>query len=82
MNAKEFLATTHANTVSDPEWPEWHGRYSSYKTGYDDALRTVIEKLRELQGEPRHQSEWNHSRDPKFAPVELSDWILREIYRK
>lgn len=82
MNIKESLAIDHANQVSDPEWAEWHGRYASYKAGHSQAIRLVINKLRELQDKAGHQSEWNHSRDPKFAPVELSDWILREIYNK
>jgi hypothetical protein len=41
-----------------------------------------IKGLRELQDQYRHQSKWNFSNDSKFAPVELSDWLLVNVLRK
>jgi hypothetical protein len=41
-----------------------------------------IEKLRELQNQYKHESKWNHSNNTHFAPVELSDYLLREVLRK
>ena len=38
-----------------------------------------IKVLRSLQEEYRHESKWNHSASTKFAPVELSDYILRKL---
>lgn len=43
----------------------------------------AIKVLRELQDRPLgHLSKWSHSRDLKFAPVELSDYILIQYKRE
>ena len=52
--------------------------------GMNDYLQGVIssiEILRDLQDTRGHLSEWSHSRDLKFAPVELSDYILRKCIK-
>lgn len=49
---------------------------------YEDGIRRCIEELRKLQEQMNHQRQWNHSRDAKFAPVELSDWLLINVLRK
>lgn len=47
-----------------------------------DAVIYCIKKLRDLQNKHRHQSIWNHSNDPKFAPVELSDYLFINVLRE
>lgn len=47
-----------------------------------DAVIYCIKKLRDLQNKYRHQSIWNHSNDPKFAPVELSDYLFINVLRE
>jgi len=41
-----------------------------------DGYIMALKDLRKLSKEYRHQAQWNHSRDPVHAPVELSDWLL------
>lgn len=47
-----------------------------------EGVKLCIESLRSLGEKFRHEREWHHSRDSKFAPVELSDWLLIHVYRK
>jgi len=47
-----------------------------------DGVGKSIQFLRALQDKSSHWKEWNHSCDVKFAPVELSDWLLINVYRK
>lgn len=50
----------------------------SYKRG----VRDCINALRSLQDQYRHESRWNHSGKTQFAPVELSDYLLTNVYNK
>lgn len=43
-----------------------------------EGVKWCIEKLRELQSRFWHTRVWNHSGETKFAPVELSDFLLLE----
>lgn len=75
---KEYLteADPHAWVFEQHEWRNNCGCFFIKK-----GIKECIEKLRELQGQFRHQSKWNFSNDSKFAPVELSDYLLKELYR-
>lgn len=42
-------------------------------------VRYCIEELRKLNDGFFHVKKWSHSRDLKFAPVELSDYLLLKI---
>lgn len=42
-----------------------------------EGIRQCINLLRTLQHTPNHRSQWNHSADVNFAPVELSDYLLK-----
>ena len=43
---------------------------------FQRGVRYCIEELRTLQDKFMHTRIWNHSADRKFAPVELSDYLL------
>ena len=46
------------------------------------AILFCIQELRSLQRKSNHERDWNHSAETKFAPVELSDWLLINVLRK
>ena len=46
---------------------------------FQRGVRYCIEELRKLQDKFRHRRIWNHSDNSKFAPVELSDYLLVSI---
>lgn len=69
-NVDQLYAWFESGYLSrDPEFSE------EFKRG----VMFCITKLRELKSED--MKNWAHSRDLKFAPVELSDYLLIE-YRK
>ena len=47
-----------------------------------DGIRMCINALRSLQNKTNHTRKWSHSNDLKFAPVELSDWLLINVLRE
>jgi hypothetical protein len=54
-------------------------RDSEFSEEFKKGIMFCIQKLRDLKSEDL--KDWAHSRDIKFAPVELSDYILIQ-YRK
>ena len=51
---------------------------TDYLKGYQDAIKD----LRDLQKRLWHEKIWSHSRDLKFAPVELSDYLVIRYNKK
>ncbi len=49
---------------------------------YKDGVRACIMSLRNLQEESFHERKWNFSGKTKFAPVELSDYLLINVLRE
>ena len=49
-------AIDHANKVSDPDFPEWHGRYSSFKTGARRMQSDLLESAGESFGDFYNQN--------------------------
>jgi len=46
------------------------------KEDFRKGVEWCVKMLRELQDQPNHQKRWSHSRDIKFSPVELSDYLV------
>jgi len=49
---------------------------------FQKGVEFCIGELRELQDKFRHQRHWNFSNDSKFAPVELSDYLVKAFKKK
>jgi hypothetical protein len=47
-----------------------------------DGIMACINALRSLQNRANHTRKWSHSNELKFAPVELSDWLLINVLRE
>jgi hypothetical protein len=56
--------------------PHVYAGQNEKEDAFREGIIFAIKTLRDLGDTPNHLSKWSHSRDLKFAPVELSDYIL------
>lgn len=87
--ARKYFSVFGNNPVSIDEWDilvqqmrvPLQEENDKLKLFVEDAkkegIRQCINLLRTLQHTPNHRSQWNHSADVNFAPVELSDYLLK-----
>lgn len=69
-------------TSGDNDLGAYYSIEEASESAWRNGFRSAIKELAKLSKDSRHLSRWSHSRDVKFAPIELHDFLVIKYKRE